>query len=63
MKILGKILGAVAALTSVSALAHPGHEHHALQSSSHFVADSLMALGAVVVALLIARALLRRNQS
>ncbi|MFK8032021.1 MAG: hypothetical protein AB8G18_17455 [Gammaproteobacteria bacterium] len=63
MKILGKILGAAAALTSVSALAHPGHEHHALQSSAHYVADSMMAVGAVVVAVLIVRALLRRNES
>lgn len=62
MKILAKIFSAAAVFTSVSALAHPGHEHHALQSSSHFVAESMMAVGAVVVAILIVRVLIRRNE-
>lgn len=56
-----KIFGAAAALSSVSVWAHPGHEHHALQSSSHFVADSLLAVGAAAVAVLLVRALIRRN--
>ncbi len=63
MKTLVKLLGTAATLVAVSAAAHPGHEHHALQSSSHFVVDSLMAVGAVVVTLLIVRALVRRNDS
>lgn len=57
-----KLFAAAAALGSVSVWAHPGHEHHALQSSSHFVADSLMVVSVVVVALLIARAVVRKNQ-
>lgn len=63
MKTLAKFFGAAAALVTVSAFAHPGHEHHALQSSSHFIADSLMAVGAVVVAVMIVRSLVRRNDS
>ena len=61
MKTLVKLFGAASALVTTSAFAHPGHEHHALQSSSHFVADSMMAVGAVVVALLVVRSLVRRN--
>lgn len=63
MKTLVKLFGAAISLVSVSAFAHPGHEHHALQSSSHFVADSLMAVGAVVLAVLVVRSLMRRNDS
>ncbi len=63
MKTLVKLLGAAATFVTVSAVAHPGHEHHALQSSSHFVADTLMAVGVVVVALLIVRSFVRRNES
>lgn len=63
MKTLVKLLGAAAVFVTVSAVAHPGHEHHALQSSSHFVADTFVAVGAVVVALLVVRSLVRRNES
>ncbi len=63
MKTLVKLLGAAATFVTVSAVAHPGHEHHALQSSSHFVADTLLAVGVVAVALLIVRSFVRRNES
>ncbi len=63
MKNLVKLIGAAATFVTVSAFAHPGHEHHALQSNSHFIADSLMAVGAVVVVMLIARSFVRRNDS
>ena len=63
MKTLVKLLGGAATFVSVAAVAHPGHEHHALQSSSHFFADTLMAVGVVVVALLIVRSFVRRNES
>lgn len=63
MKTLVKLLGAAATFVTVSAVAHPGHEHHALQSSTHFVAETLMVVGAVAVALLIVRTFVRRNDS
>ncbi len=63
MKTLVKLLGTAATFVAVSAAAHPGHEHHALQSSSHFVVDSLVAIGAVAVAIWVVRSLVRRNDS
>ena len=63
MKKLVKVMGALATFVSVSALAHPGHQHHALQSGFHAVTDTLLVLGAVVVAVGIVFAFIRRNQS
>ncbi len=58
-----KTIGAASMFVSVSALAHPGHQHHALQSSSHAVTDTLLVLSAVVVAVGIVSAFIRRNES
>ncbi len=63
MKKLVKSIGAASLFVSASALAHPGHQHHALQSSSHAITDTLLVLGLVVAAVTIIGALIRRNES
>ena len=63
MKKLVKSIGVASMFVSVSALAHSGHQHHVLQSSSHAVTDTMLVLGAVVVAAGIVGAFIRRNES
>ncbi len=63
MKKLVKSIGAVSLFVSVSAMAHPGHQHHALQSSSHAVTGTLLVLGLVVLAVGMVSAFIRRNES
>ncbi|MEM7082819.1 MAG: hypothetical protein AAF465_08795 [Pseudomonadota bacterium] len=59
MKTLVTLLGSAAALASGAAMAHPGHEHHPFQSSLH--AESGWLIAAIVVAVLVTGAVIRRR--